>query len=300
VGIAEHNWGESEAADEVWKLVVGIDPSIAGDCLAVSLVAYIDDSRDPHGGTLVLGGHVATVENWAKLSAEWAPMLPRFATLNKQGHYEFKMSEMMRTPERIANIQPFYRLIEKYVLASISVCITARDVAMAIARTQVPKCKIDWTHFRNPHMFAYRALMDMFHARRAEFTPNVFGNEIVDFIFDEQSESRMIHAAWDRYMESRDSNAGPLFGQMPVFRSSEKYMPLQAADMWAGWVRICENRGNRQGINPPDFGSWKGKEGSRFAYHGVWNEDQITHDLKSLVGPLLAPRQPVYDVKIHF
>ncbi len=244
------------------------------------LVAYIDESTD-QTGTYVLGGHVGTVENWAAMTTEWRQLLP-LSTLNKHGRREFKMVEMTKTPERVENIQPFFRLIEKYVLCSISVCFNRHELSRAVARIYVPGLAIDWAEFSNPYVLAFRCLMDTFHSRRPEMGPLADEAEI-DFIFDEKSEAAKIGAGWNEYLASRDSRYRGSYGQHPTFRNSEEYLPLQAADLWAGWVRLCMTNADADNIGRCDFGGWKGNRGAPKAINVTWDEDLLVRQLQAVL-----------------
>lgn len=305
MGAAEHNWGDSRAADEIWKLVLGIPTADAGESVLVSLVAYIDDSRDPGGGTFVLGGHVASVETWAAFSREWqellplCPLLPYGPPQNRQYRREFKMSEMMQNPDRILNIQPFFRLIEKYELTSISAAMRVRDFRMAMARLRIPNVRINWTDLSNPHIFFYRALMDLYHDNRATALGfNNLGESQIDFVFDQQSESAKILASWDGFMAGRRPEVRAIYGQMPVFRDSSRFMPLQAADLWAGWVRRHAFDDSLMPLGMPDFGSWAGNpDCKRIIHHGRWDEDQLVTALKGILRTKMLPGMHIYDVR---
>jgi hypothetical protein len=45
---------------------------------------------------------------------------------------------------------------------------------------------------------------------------------------------------------------------MPTFGSDEKFLPLQAADFWAWWVRKGYEEGTLAQYQNADFGTWKG------------------------------------------
>lgn len=242
-------------------------------------------------------GHVATVENWAALSTEWGELLP-FATLNKHHRREFKMVEMMKTPERIENIQPFFRLIKKYVDTSISVRINTNDHLRAMRRIYVPRCNVDFGELRHPFILAFRFFIDSFHGRCNEIT-HIPKDSLIDFVFDAQSEAKMVMAAWSDYVANRPERIRDLYGQTPVFRDSEKYVPLQAADLWAGWVRLCESSGNVDNIGACDFGSWRGKR-ERKAAHLQVSEDDILGIFRRLVRETIEPGRPIWDVTYSF
>jgi hypothetical protein len=105
--------------------------------MALQFQAFIDDSARRPDGDIVLAGHIATAEAWAHFAKEWEELLP-LATLAKNGKYHFKMSEMARSERGIERTKPFYRLIEKYAVASIAYRMSLEDFARAIERVQSP------------------------------------------------------------------------------------------------------------------------------------------------------------------
>src|ERR1700688_2027339 len=92
--------------------------------------AYIDDSYTPEG-TFVLGGYIATAENWAQFAKEWNALLPSGGTVANNGRYHFKMSEMSTTPQRMERAPAFYWIIERHVHSAASCKINIADLKRA-------------------------------------------------------------------------------------------------------------------------------------------------------------------------
>jgi hypothetical protein len=62
--------------------------------------------------------------------------------------------------------------------------------------------------------------------------------EKVDFIFDERvKEKKKIRDAWDAYKENADPDIKPYIGSDPRFENDIEFLPLQAADLNAWWIR---------------------------------------------------------------
>jgi hypothetical protein len=69
-------------------------------------------------------------------------------------------------------------------------------------------------------------------------------DEVIDFIFDQQSQKNIILRAWDEYVETKQPGVRELYGGAPRFEDDKKFLPLQAADLWAWWIRKWYNDGN--------------------------------------------------------
>lgn len=60
----------------------------------------------------------------------------------------------------------------------------------------------------------------------------------IDFIFDSQPDQMdIVMASWNRFVEISPPEVRAIFGDPPIFRSDKTTMPLQAADLSAGWLR---------------------------------------------------------------
>src|SRR4051812_12497106 len=99
--LPDHVWGLSLAEDRIWAQVSGLRPSRAPERLFLVLQAYIDDSTQ--GDVFVLAGYLASAAEWAAFSREWEAMLP-LASIQEDGRYRFKMSEMASSPERMSRV----------------------------------------------------------------------------------------------------------------------------------------------------------------------------------------------------
>jgi hypothetical protein len=249
--------------------------------MALQFQAFIDDSARRPAGDIVLAGHIATAEAWAHFAKEWEELLP-LATLAKNGKYHFKMSEMARSERGIERTEPFYRLIEKYAVASIAYRMSLEDFARAIERVQSPAgilaqlgMSFALFRFENPFFFMFRCLMDDFHKKGREAVKHVIPlSETVDFIFDDQSEKSYILAGWDDFVSEMPEEERQYYGATPRFENDQDFLPLQAADLWAWWVREWYEE---DAFHPPDkmlaldFGKWRGK--NRFMYVYALTED---------------------------
>jgi hypothetical protein len=287
-----HVWGESKAADRVWAQVAGLRPNLASGRLLMALQAFIDDSYTPDG-VFVLAGHVASAEAWAAFAREWEEMLPH-GVLDRYGKHHFKMAEMASNPERMARVAGFYRLIEKHVALSVSCRFDVRHLRQAQSRLWLLKRPIHWEPFDNPYIMAFRCLVDGFHNYRPNIADILPLDQKVDFFFDEQTEKKMILSSWDSYMDSRPPETRGLYGTTPRFESDNDFLPLQAADLWAWWVRYWGEREPDKDLTTCDFGMWSGRP-DHMKLAITYDEDGFVEAFRQMVQEQLEPGEVIYD-----
>lgn len=189
------------------------------------LQAFIDGSGSGDKDLLVLAGYIATTETWIDFSTEWQ------SRLNHAGLPVFKMSEMSGRPEIAAW---FYRVIEEHdVRAAVSLTLDVAGINK-VMRELASASEIEAQSLDNPYYVGIHALMGGVTLLQDEF--GIAGR--VDFIFDDQSESTRILPAWKRIkvgirpeVQSR-ARVGNIF-----FLDDEEHKPLQAADLYAWWLR---------------------------------------------------------------
>ena len=100
-----------------------------------------------------------------------------------------------------------------------------------------------------PYYFAFRAITVGLAQKQEEMG----FNEPIDFIFDEQTEKRKTLDAWDYLKVSVTANVRQLLGDTPAYKDDEKTLPLQAADLYAWWVRRWEMDGIADGVKGLKF-----------------------------------------------
>ncbi|WP_119390055.1 DUF3800 domain-containing protein [Taklimakanibacter lacteus] len=275
-------------ADRVVAQVAGMRPSIAIGWQFVALQAFIDDSYKGADSTFVLAGHIATAESWAHFAKEWEEMLP-FGTINQAGIYHFKMSEMAASPERLARVPGFFRIIERHVLMSISCAYNLADAKRAMSRISIPGVGIDWSFVANPFLMCSRLLLDVFNARRSDLAR--FGlptDEPVDFYFDNQAEKKVILTQWESFAKSRRELFGAAMGATPRFEDDTVFLPLQAADLWAWWVRRAYDDGDPMKVQRGDFGAFRAKRNYP-RIHVDWTQKEILEGLLGMLKQHINP-----------
>jgi hypothetical protein len=227
-------------------------PSMAGKRLFMVLQAFIDESYE-QDGFFVLAGYVSTVERWADFSVQWTEAL-KSGVRDKNGDFHFKMRDMASPSERLERVSIFHNIIQTHVLMSMSLIIRKDDLERAAARISAfhlgKPVKIAWRADLEPYYVAFHLLMMNFHHYRLA-QPDILGDaEPVDFYFDEHSQKKKILASWDEYVAWQSPEHQAIYGSTPQFRPDNQFLPLQAADFLAWWVRkwaMQENTVNIEG-----------------------------------------------------
>ena len=210
------------------------------------LQAFIDDSReDP---VFLLAGYIAPAERWALFSDRWQEVLdmtPKIAG-------SFKMKEFFRgglTAQKIERLNLLHGVIEEHASAVVAIAFDPNKLRIAFA----PVAKELGKQNQNPHLFAYTRLM--VSVAQAQSQLGLEGP--IKFIFDEQMhERRHMLEAWEwawQYAKPVIPGLKNIIGATPGFETDENARPLQAADMFAWWLRrrfVAQSRG-QEPIIPP-------------------------------------------------
>jgi hypothetical protein len=215
------------------------------------VIQGIMDESISENGLFVIGGYLATAPAVAQIAREWDPLRRKFGVLDKDGTYQFKYSELSQ-PNRRERLLPFYRVIEANILGGLAIAFNRLDLLKAHISLGVP-----YDLKMTPYQFAVSGLLGVFHTRRDEFFKSQDRRSAkVDFIFDNHSDKRGIDAGWDDFVECHDPKFRPNFGPGPIFRDDKEFLPLQAADFIAGYVRERRDQGKET-----NFDEWKTHRG---------------------------------------
>ena len=265
-----------QAAEQVRALLSGLPREKARRQWMMALQAYVDGSGSGDPQFLILAGYVASSETWQSFSQQWKEQLDH-ARLGR-----FKMNEMVRRPEIAAY---FYRLIEDHdILAAISVVIDTAALTRVI-RDVVPASVIGRDHLENPYYVAFRAIIE----NLATHQDKLGLLDPIDFIFDEQSEKTPILQFWDWMKVFMRPELRKRIGSTPIFREDEKFMPLQAADLYAWWVRKWQGEGNNDAIYNHSF-PWGSKKSIQ-QMHIVYDEAALRQATKLAVQKMPFTKQ---------
>jgi hypothetical protein len=131
--------------------------------------------------------------------------------------------------------------------------------------------------------FAFRELLKHFHLGRISEHKKLLERRLplhdpIDFYFDNESSSSEIIGVWERFVATRPENIRHLYGSVPRFEDDEVFLPLQAADFWAWWVRKGAEDGKLKQVANADFGFWKGSN-NIMAIVMTANEDQLVQSI---------------------
>lgn len=263
----------------------------------MTLQAYIDESSDEKGD-FVLAGCISDAESWAAFTKEWEEVL-KYGILNKHGRYHFKMSDMALNKERMSRVPLFIKIIEKYVLGFVSAKINISELKRALSRNRVTNVNINWGALSNPYYLTLRCLFDMFHIIRDQMTDLISLDEKISFIFDYRDERKTILSIWDEYLQARPENIKRFYGAVPRFEDDEKFLPLQAADLWAWWVRKWYKEGTPEKIMADDFGGLNFKSTRKhLRVEILLNEEQLANTIKSILREEIVKDHSIYKIQI--
>jgi Protein of unknown function (DUF3800) len=207
------------------------------------LQAYIDGSGTGDDRFLVLAGYISTADKWAAFATEWQRLLDM-----RSAHYRhlsyFKMKEIRTSKREMERCIWFYRIIEKYATAAVSCVIDVAGLRRAVRKSPW----LLWTGnvgiLENPYYFAFHAIINML----AQHQHRLGISEPIDFIFDNETEKGRCIAAWDEIKRDSTSEVQALMGDTPIYRDDKTTNPLQAADLYAYWVREWELVGDFEGL----------------------------------------------------
>lgn len=251
MSILNHQRGEPAASNFFWSHVVRSRSFQAASRRLAVFQAYFDES-DSDGGALVLGGLISSAERWADFSKDWENML-HHGTLAKNNEYHFKMNEMATSEERMERVSWFFRVAEKHSICFVSCTIFQGDLDRAWRRIYVPSININGADLRNKWLVSFRFLLDAVYLNRHRV--GLLNVKPIELIFDERSEKVRIFPNWDAYLSGLSPEARNFYGSTPRFEDDQRFLPLQAADLWAWWVRSIKE-GNQNWPKYMDSRTW--------------------------------------------
>jgi hypothetical protein len=266
------------------------------------LQAFIDESYNSQTGIYVLGGYIASAEAWANFSKEWKEMLPN-GTPDKYGRYHFKMREMAVSETRMQRVPKFFRIIEKHVSLAISCKVSVIDINRAKNRLWIPNVGVSYVDaLANPWKFEFVALLDMFfHNRNRELIRSLIPDgEKIDFYFDARSEKKAIKKGWEAFVLRRPDEFLQFCGAVPRFEDDNDFLPLQAADFWAWWIRKWHEKGTPERSKDCDFGVCRAAPDTYRKLEISANEDQIADIIKQDLRKSLERSEIIYDVRFFW
>jgi hypothetical protein len=200
----------------------------------VLLQAYIDESgtesteRQPF---IAVAGFISTSENWANFSIDWQNELDKDPPLKyfkmREAFHRIKQFDGFSKNDAQYRVNNFIDIIKAYAMVRVSSSIDKREYDL-FERGQIP-AKIDSPYFYCFHQLYYSIIV---YQRRYRWDTQI------DFIFDEAGRIGVETVKWTAIIKKWASPSyHPYFGSPPIFRDDEKFLPLQAADLYAWLVR---------------------------------------------------------------
>jgi hypothetical protein len=195
------------------------------------LKAYVDDCEMGKAPVSVLAGWLADSSKWARFSDDWKDALEMRPRLEYFKYSEAKSfggqfsgwSEQSRN-DRIRRLMAI--LVEYSPLGVVSAM--PHDLYQGVFGKNEDKI------VRYPYFFCFYSIVVGITQYLALYNKI----EPVDFIFDVQpGQMDAVVGSWERLLEVAPSEVRPILGDYPIFRSDKTTMPLQAADLCAGYQR---------------------------------------------------------------
>ena len=233
------------AADRVWELVSGLPSPRREEWLMVALQGFIDDSGEqelPNDPVFVLAGFITSAERWASFSQEWQAALDAAPSIRF-----FKMNQAITCTGEFRGwtkagagkkVEILTAIIPRYAETRVQCVIDKKAFAKYVRTIRAPK---RLPVLDKPYALAFQHII---MATATTFLAWEFNNTC-DFIFDQQGKiGEDAVRVWDGLQLTIEANAAagrldyrPFIGERPIFRDDKKFLPLQAADLYAWHVR---------------------------------------------------------------
>jgi uncharacterized protein DUF3800 len=230
-----------QPSDYVWGMVCGLPEPLRSNRHLVMLKAFIDDSRMGQPPVYVLGGWVAPAKAWATFSDAWEAALLRSPRIEY-----FKFAEAMNF------MGEFNGMSER-----------SRDEKMGLLLHVIEEHRLLGAASIIPHelfdaYFGHHPHPDV----RNPYFPSLFGlvarilnynraagiNQRLELFFDYQpgrgsDQMEKVRTGWELYRNTMPAEFRDLVqSHPPTFLNDRDYVALQAADLYAGWVRAVWER----------------------------------------------------------
>jgi hypothetical protein len=138
----------------------------------------------------------------------------------------------------------------------------------------------------------------MFHIHRLKMTELLPADQKIDFYFDNQSDKKAIAEMWDNYIIERPEEVRKFYGAAPSFRDDEEFLPLQAADFWAWWVRKWYQDGTPEKILKWDFDPFEpARKRKTLRVEIVFDQDQLAATMMQVLRNQIGPEKPIIDLR---
>jgi hypothetical protein len=221
--------------------------------------AMIDDSgTEPQSPIFVLGGFIAPAAAWTKFSTDWQtvldqpPKLDYFKlteafSLSAKG--QFSRHKGWNETKRDDRLIDLAHVISRHAAIRVHASMSNDDFIKYVQSLAVPQRKLGSDH---PYLLLASQLM---------LAVGVSGDQLglsgpCDYFFDEQEGFSVDFSQWWPSFKALLNTAGRsdlkeyIGSAPPTYRDEKTFLPLQAADFYAGYLRQHAIR-NRKLIVPP-------------------------------------------------
>jgi hypothetical protein len=213
--------------------------------MVLAFETYIDDSgSEPSSPIFVLGGFVASVEQWAAFSNAWraaldeAPKLEYFKmseAASLGAHGQFARKRGWNETKRDKRVALLTDIIKTHAALRVHASIKNSDFNEYLRSLPAFSRSLTTDH---PYVFLAQQLI----LWTAMYQDQLGVEEPCNFIFDEQLgvsvEMAEMWPVFSALLKSRAKSDLPKFiGSQPIFRNDKSFLPLQAADLYAWHMR---------------------------------------------------------------
>ena len=226
------HWSHGDGDACVWirSLVCGLPSTLRQKWRLIVFDVWIDDSGKEGPPAYLLAGYVERPNQWMGFADDWR------AVLNKPPRLEyFKAEEAFSRREQFAGwneddrdrrVLELVAVIRKYRLTAIRSRIPVADFDRIVKQNRGP--------FKNPCYFGVMAIMIGLATEMREH-PEIEGFDI--FIDEDVVRPGDLKRAYQIFMAKVSERERAIFPREPVFRDDKKFLPLQAADLFAWHAR---------------------------------------------------------------
>lgn len=210
----------------------------------VAMQAFIDDSCIGQSPLYCLAGVVAPASYWPGFSQRWQavlgtpPSIPYWKTSNamtKKG----PIFDPLSADDRNVKLRNLVGLINQLPIIKFAVTTRHVDYCEVFGRKKISFNA--WGLLSTVITQSIASFLDGFQS-----TAGIGELESLDIIFDSQPEQmEEVAAGWKRYYEDAPDWYKRFLAKPPIFRDEKEFIPIQAADLLAWYVRrrILVNNG---------------------------------------------------------
>jgi hypothetical protein len=243
------------------------------------LKAYVDDSCMRQPPLYVLAGWCATPVVWAAFADDWDAVLrmsPRIEYFKYDEAMGFKGPfHGMSQESRDLKLKLLMSVVDAHRLTGIVTLIPHIIFSQYFGKHPSPDV-------RNPYFPAVYALI----TRLLAYNASIGVTDKVEFVFDYQPGSNVMEKiirAWETFKKlAPPPMRGMLFEHPPTFQDDKDVLPLQAADLHAGWAREL----NAAALNgtPAPVPIWGTRGDANTVANFIWGEKEADEIYEHIFG----------------